>query len=265
MLQDRGLLSIEQPITKFISGAPADYRNITISHLLNHTAGVPNYTDIPGFWAQHSARDVTPSEATDYFMSLPLDFAPGERFNYSNSGYLLLGRVIEAVAQCRYGEFLQNEIFRPLEMDDTSYLANAPATKQSASGYVLRAGTFQNAAIMSMTWPHASGALGSSVLDLVKWQIALSSGKLVSRNTLTVMHQPTILNDGSQSSYGFGWMIGDRGGQRYPHHSGSINGFASHMAWFPEGDVTVAVLSNLVSFPATNLGDKLAHAAFLVD
>src|ERR1019366_2229763 len=125
--------------------------------------------------------------------------------------------------QCRDGEFLQNEIFRPLKRDDTSYLAKAPATKQSESGYVLRAGTFQNAAIMSMTWPHASGALGSSVLDLVKWQIALSSGKLVSRNTLTVMHQPTILNDGSQSSYGFGWMIGDRGGQRYPHHSRSIN------------------------------------------
>jgi CubicO group peptidase (beta-lactamase class C family) len=260
MLAEQGRLSIDAPVTEFIANLGANYGAISLRHLLTHTAGIPNYTDISGYWAEHSMRAVTPEEISAYFMSLPLEFAPGQRFQYSNSGYILLGRVIESVTGRSYAEFLRASIFRPLEMKDSLYFDGARVITHRASGYVTENGSFRNAPFLSMTWPYASGGIGSTVVDLIKWQTSLCAGDVIKRESLQTMHMPTTLQDGTECLYGMGWMIGTHKEGRVLHHSGSIRGFASHMAWFAEHDLTIVVLSNLQSFPAEQLGAKVANA-----
>lgn len=261
MLEERGCLSLDESAKRFLVDAPSSYTSITLRQLLTHTAGVPNYTDIPGFWAGHSMCDVTPEEASAYFMALPLEFQPGEHFKYSNSGYVLLSRIIEGVSGKSYREFLLEQVLRPLGMDDTYYNDGAIQVQRQATGYVRTNTGFGNAPFMSMTWPLGSGGLASSAIDLIKWQSALSAGKIVNSETLHLLHRAATPNDGSRSSYGMGWMIGiHRRDRTCVHHSGSIRGFASHMAWFPADDVTIVVLSNLQSFPAVQFGERVAEA-----
>jgi CubicO group peptidase (beta-lactamase class C family) len=260
MLAEQGRLSIDAPVTEFIANLEENYEAISLRHLLTHTAGIPNYTDISGYWTEHSRRDATPEEISDYFMSVPLEFSPGQRFQYSNSGYILLGRVIEAATGQPYAEFLRDNIFRPQGMNDSVYLDAAPIITHRASGYARTNEGFRNAPFLSMTWPYAAGGIGSSVVDLIKWQNALSAGGVIRRETLDLMHIPTTLRDGTQCSYGMGWMIDMHEGGRVLHHSGLVRGFSSHMAWFAEQDLTIVVLSNLQSFPAEQLGGKLANA-----
>jgi CubicO group peptidase (beta-lactamase class C family) len=262
MLVERGLLSLDASAKTFLADMPASYNAITLRQLLTHTAGIPNYTDIPGFWAEHSVRAVTPKEASAYFMSRPPEFQPGEHFRYSNSGYVLLGRIVEAVTGRSYGEFLLENILRPLRMDDTYYIDGATEDQRGAIGYVKTDVGYRNAPFMSMTWPLGSGGLASSAIDLAKWQSALKTGQVIKIDALHSMHRQTILNDGSSVLYGIGWMIGTEGERPFLHHSGSIRGFASHMAWYPDEDTTIIVLSNVQSFPAVQFGAKITQEIF---
>ena len=236
-------------------------RLITVRHLLNHTSGIKSYTGLPNFFPQLSRNDLSLSQLIDVFKDLPPDFEPGERFLYNNSGYVLLGAVIEAASGKTYEDFLRETFFAPLGMARTSYLHDEPIVKQRASGYALAPGGLINAPPLSMSLPHAAGALGSTVHDLLAWDAALHGGQVLSPDSYAAMITPGRLNDGSAMTYGFG--LGRSGYRERPTlgHGGGINGFLSYLGHFPDDELTVAVLSNSSAFAVDQASFGLARRA----
>jgi len=256
MLCEDGRLSVDDPIGKFLPDISPTLASISLRQLLSHTSGIANYTDLPEY-VPNSRNVVTPKEISALFENLPLDFEPGSAYRYSNSGYLLLGRILETVTEQSYENYLRDHIFRPLGMHQTSYLNVAPIVYGRASGYSTNSDGIFNASFLSMTWPHAAGALGSSVTDLALWHAALRDNRLISQQTLSMMHTPAILLDGSSCGYGFGWMVGSFNEHRFVHHAGGINGFSSYMAWFPDDDIAIILLSNLGGFPILKVAETI--------
>ena len=169
-----GKLSIDDPLKRHLPDYPVGERRITLRHLLNHTSGIKSYTAMPVF-AEILARDLPLAEIIARFKDAPADFAPGERYLYNNSGYLLLGAIVEAASGQSYEAHLAETFFKPLELTRTSYLHNDPIVTKRASGYSLGP-TLRNAPPISMTLPHAAGALGATAEDLLAWEQALRGG-----------------------------------------------------------------------------------------
>jgi len=258
MLRERGLLSLDDTVERFAPQFPPRGRRVTIRHLLNHTSGIRTYN----YFEQDSRRARTTLPALlDVIAALPFDFEPGERYVYNNSGYVLLGGVIEAVSGLKYRDFLRQEIFEPLGMRRTGYLFDEQVVSRRASGYQLVQGEFRNARFRSATWAHAAGALGSTVGDLALWDRAIRGHRLISAESLAEMLAPTPLNDGGAYPYGFGWGVADYRGRRVYHHAGGGGGFAAHMLHFRDEDLTTILLSNLHLFPFDRVTRAAATAA----
>lgn len=247
LLAERGELALTDPIESFLPDYPTQGHTITLHHLLTHTSGVHSYTAIPGYMADGRIRaDLTTDELVDVFDDLPMDFAPGEQWSYSNSGYVLLGAVIEAVTEVPYCAFLQREIFAPLDLANT-HCGEDDLVPGRAEGYTERDGEWGHAAWLSMTQPHAAGALLSTVDDLARWNAALFDGELLAPESTTMMIEPVELNDGETSSYGYGLGVGTWLDEPLISHGGGIFGFATDALWLPESKVYVAVLANFDS------------------
>jgi CubicO group peptidase (beta-lactamase class C family) len=239
LLQERGRLSVEDPVCKHVEPCPAAWQPVKIHHLLSHTAGIPNFTSFPDY-LQTMGQPSPPAATIARFRDRPLDFKPGEDHKYSNSGYVLLGHVIERVAGQPYGAFLRENIFKPLKMENTGYDdASAPAGPR-AKGYETGPnGAPAPAAHIDMTIPHAAGALYSTVEDLHLWDQALNSDKVLKKASLDAMFKP--VHDG----YAYGWRVDRQGARTQQGHGGGINGFTSYIARYPEDGVAVVVLANL--------------------
>jgi D-alanyl-D-alanine carboxypeptidase len=243
LLQARGKLDVGDRITKYLRRYPTRGRAITIDHLLRHTSGIQSYTDMPSFWA--NSQTYTPlRERIDFFKDQPMQFAPGERFAYNNSGYVLLGAIIERVSGLDYATFMRREIFDKLGMRDTRYDSPESLVARRVMGYQMRDGVLGNADYLSMEWPYSAGALLSTVDDLARWDAALYTGKLLSQRVLQQAWTPSRLNDGEVVHYGMGWALGLHAGLTCIEHSGGINGFQSFAIRIPERRVFVAVLAN---------------------
>jgi CubicO group peptidase (beta-lactamase class C family) len=260
LLVEEGRLGLDDAIQSVLTDYPTQERRVTIRHLLNHTSGIKNFTNLPSFPAL-ARTDMTLAEVIGLFKDLPADFGSGERYAYSNSGYVLLGAVIEALSGMAYRTFLLERFFRPLGMRQTRYLYDEPIVAKRASGYAVGAKGVENARTMSMMIPHAAGALGSTVVDLVTWERALRSGQAVSAGSYAAMIEPARLNDGSLSEYGLGLMSLKFRDRAATTHAGGINGFVTMMTHFQEDDLTVVVLSNLSSFPVERAHLALARRA----
>jgi len=183
ILQERGKLRVSDPVCKYLTDCPTAWQPLTIRHLLTHTSGIPNYTNFPDF----ARTAVLPTSAADMVGMLrdkPLEFPPGEKFAYSNSGYYVLGMIIERASGQTYADFLQANIFTPLAMNQTGYDKPATILKNRAAGYARQAGETVNAAYMDMTIPFAAGALYSTTEDLLRWDRALYTTTLVSQKSL---------------------------------------------------------------------------------
>jgi CubicO group peptidase (beta-lactamase class C family) len=255
ILQERGKLKVEDKINKYVPDAPKAWDEITIRHLLTHTSGIPNYTSYPEFLKTLPVR-VTLKELIGKFRDKPLDFKPGEKYKYSNSGYVVLGQVIETAAGQSYASFLNEAIFAPLGMKDTGYDSAEPIIKHRAAGYTRRLGILlSNCDYVDMSIPHAAGALYSTVEDLLKWDQALYTEKLVPRKSLEAMFAP--VND----NYGYGWLIDKKQGRTRYSHGGGIMGFATMIERYPEPKLLVVALSNLENSPVGAIGDDLAAIA----
>jgi CubicO group peptidase (beta-lactamase class C family) len=259
MLAERGLVSIDEPIERYLADWPSRDRRITVRHLLNHTSGV---------WRHDSElveRTLRPNPPVEEVLKLifakPFEFAPGERYSYNNSGYLLLGAIIGAVSGRTYEAFLREEIFEPLGMTRTGILRHEVVTPLRARGYVRGRKRFHNARLDAMNWSHAAGALGSTLDDLARWDQAIRTHRLVSAQTLEVMLADTPLADGSRFPYGFGWGTANYRGDRVYHHTGGISGFACQMLHFRDEDLTTIVLSNLYLFPFDKVTRAMMRAA----
>ena len=239
LLEERGKLKIGERVKMYLPDAPMSWDRITVQNLLTHTSGIPNFTDMADYGTvKLSSR--TASAAVAAVRDRPLDFGPGEQYRYSNSGYVVLGDIIERVSGQTYEAFVTENIFKPLGMNDSGYDSNSAIIKRRASGYTrLPTGRVVNATYIHMSIPHAAGALYSTTHDLLKWEQALFAGKIISKASLERMTTP-FKND-----YGFGLGSRVAGGRRVIAHSGGIDGFNTMMAYYPETRTVVIVLSNV--------------------
>lgn len=253
-LEVQGRLKVTDPVSAFFPDYPGGDR-ITIHHLLTHTSGIPNLTEFPDYAATMS-RPTTVLETVSRFKDRPLDFPPGERFSYSNSGYILLGAIIEKVTGRSYEEHLREDILRRLGLNDTGYDHAAPVLPGRASGYEFADDVKVNAPYIDMSVPQAAGALYSTVDDLYKWDRALAAETLAPRAVLERMFTP--FKDG----YAYGWSIGSFAGRRNIRHGGGINGFTTDISRFPDDDACIIVLNNFSTGFIPEISDALAGILF---
>jgi CubicO group peptidase (beta-lactamase class C family) len=255
ILQQQGKLRVEATIKTYLPHAPPAWDEITVHHLLTHTSGIQDYTGLPDY--ERTVREpTTPDSLIARFRDQPLEFKPGEGFGYSNSGYAVLGRIIERVSGQSYAQFLQDQVFEPLEMNDSGYDDARSVLKDRAAGYVEQAAGMENARFIDMTIPYAAGGLYSTVDDLLKWDGALASSRLLSPESKKAMFTPV------RELFGYGWRIARVFDRPMVAHPGSVNGFASHIRRFPEDGVVVIVLSNVAGTRVVELGHELAAVVF---
>ena len=254
LLAERGKLSLEDPVRKYLTDAPSTWDAITIFHLLTHTSGIFNYTALPDF-AATMPLPLTPPQIIAKVRDRPLDFEPGSKMSYSNSGYIVLGLIIEKVSGDGYGSFVQKNLFDPIGMKDSGYDSSTTIIARRAAGYRRGANGLVNAEYLDMSLPYAAGALYSTTEDLLRWEQALFGGKVLKPASLEKMTTP-FKND-----YALGVSVRQKDGRRIVEHNGGINGFNTFLAFYPESHVTVAVLGNLNGETPETMGAALGTLA----
>ena len=258
-LAEQGKLRLDGKITDYLEDYPKTTGDkITISHLLSHTSGIPGYTELPDFGKDLSRNPFTPKEFIKVFCDLPLQFEPGTKFTYSNSGYFLLGVIIEKLTSKPYVQVVEENIFKPLGMKSSGYDMPGPIITKRAAGYQKRGNGFVNAAYLDMTVPYAAGSLYSTVEDLYLWDQALYADKILSEKSKAMMFEPRISAGGMGSSslqYAYGWIVGkQRVGSSQDSvymitHGGGINGFSSVIVRVPASRTLVVLLNNTGGAP----------------
>ena len=249
LLADEGKLALDDDITKHLPDYPTKGKRITIEHLLTHTSGIASYTSKQDY-VSRMAQDVTVTQMIDTFKNDPLDFEPGSQYRYNNSGYFLLGAIIEKISGQTYAAFLEQRIFAPLGMRDTWYEGVGTSRAPMAAGHSRNASGFGAAQALSMSQPYAAGSLVSTVDDLARWDAAISAGKLLKPASWQRAFTSYRLSDGKATDYGYGWDVEKVQGETAIGHGGGINGFSTHALRFPDQKVFVAVLTNSDSGPA---------------
>ncbi|KUJ60437.1 serine hydrolase [Flavobacteriaceae bacterium CRH] len=248
-LAEEGKIKLDVPITTYLPNYPkATGDKITIHNLLTHTSGIPNYTSFPNFFKDVSRNPYTPEEFVKTFENLPLDFTPGEKYSYSNSGYFLLGYIIEKISGKSYEQFLQETILTPLKMSDTGFDHSDVILKNRAAGYEKRGKKITNASYIDMSLPYAAGSLYSTVQDLYLWDQALYTTKLLSATSMELLFKPYITTGGNDF-YGYGWSIeevanGNKDKLKIIQHGGGINGFNTIISRIPADKNLVVLLNN---------------------
>ncbi|HZS08833.1 MAG TPA: serine hydrolase domain-containing protein [Blastocatellia bacterium] len=258
MLVEDGKISLDDKLTKILDGLPAAWDGVTVRHLLNHTSGIRSYTSVPDFF-KTARKDYKKEEIIKLVTDAPMEFAPGEKWNYNNTGYFLLGMIIEKVSGKEYGAFLSERIFQPLGMTSTRVNDLTEVIKNRAQGYTWNNGRLRNGEYLSPTQPFSAGALVSTVLDLAKWDAALYTEKLLRRASLDQMWTPTKLNDGKTQDYGFGWGVDVYRTRKRLSHGGGIQGFSTFITRFVDDKLTVIVLVNQEGGAAAALANGIAE------
>lgn len=254
LLAERGKLHLEDPVSKYLDNPPAAWNGITVLHLLTHTSGIVSITDLPGEQASLT-RGGTSAEVVERFRNQPLLFPPGTQARYSNSGYILLGMVVEKASGEPYATFLQKNIFDPLGMRDTGIDNDADILQRRASGYRTEGGTLRHADFIDMRIPFAAGDLYSTTRDLERWQGALFGGKLLQPESLRRMITP------GNDDFGLGVMVKQDQGELMVSHTGGIQGFVADLRYYPEKRLSVIVLSNTESKDTLELSEQLSRQA----
>ena len=257
-LADAGRLRLDDPVSTQVPDFKSASGQITLHQLLTHTSGLYNYSVLIG---DRNRLNLSAEEVVALFENEPLDFAPGQGWNYTNSGYFLLGLVIEHASGTGYPRYIEQELARPHGLNKTVYCDNTRLIENRARGYRRGPDGFHNARPIEMNAPFAAGALCSTVVDLVKWNRALFAGEVIPPRRVRQMVSPVVVNGGPQT-YGYGLMIDELNGRRRIHHGGGINGFTAHLAYYPDQDVTVVALTNTGGVPIVEIGAELANAGF---
>lgn len=250
LLQEKGKLSVQDNACKYIDNCPDAWKPITIHQLLTHTAGLFNITTLPD-WPVKKKEDLSTVQVVDLVRQMPLRFAPGSDFEYSNTGYIVLGLIIEKASGKPYAEFMKANIFDPLKLADTGYDDGKQAGKNFASGYSKRGSDSVPADVINMKAPFSAGALYSTVGDLYRWSEALNSTNLLSQKSLDAMFKPEKRN------YAYGWGVGPVNGRLAQSHTGGIDGFSSYIIRVPADNAVVVVLLNNTAGMANVAGNDL--------
>jgi CubicO group peptidase (beta-lactamase class C family) len=257
MLVEEGKIGLEDPLSKYFPDAPAFWQQVTIRELLSHTAG---FTDYPKDFDMR--KDYTEAEALKMVESIPPAFPPGTSWSYSNLGYLTLGILIHKVTGLFYGDFLEERIFRPLDMRTTRIISEADIVPNRAAGYRLVKGELKNQEWVSPTVnTTADGSLYFSIIDLAKWDAALYTQKLLQRSSLNEMWTVATLKNGKPNSgeYGFGWFVETKQGHPVVEHEGAWQGFETVISRYLDDKLTVVVLTNLDEAKPTTFADRVAE------
>jgi CubicO group peptidase (beta-lactamase class C family) len=259
LLAEQGKLALSDPITRFLPEYPVQGHVVTVEHLLTHTSGIRNYTEIPE-WAASLRRDVSVSELIGFFKDQPFDFAPGLRWKYDNSGYVLLGAIIEKVSGQPYAEFMRVNLFDPLGMTHTRYDDSQALVPGRVAGYMRDNKGWRNADYLSMSHPYAAGALLSTVDDLGRWNAAMENGSLLKPESWRRATDSARLPDGTRTRYGMGWIEGRVGPVATVEHGGGVLGFNAYVLRAPAQHLYIAVLANASppAAPPQDVAVKLA-------
>lgn len=244
-LRDAGLLGLEDEITQWLPELGTGGRTVTLRRLLGHTSGINNFSDAPQFEINYFRPGYGRDSAVDLIELEPFRFSPGEAQAYSNSGFWLLGLVVEKASGMSLEDYLQENIFEPLGMTRSMYCDTSANVPRRAHGYLMRGGTVIRAPMVSYTWVFAPGAVCSTAGDLLTWLQALHGGRVLSAESYEAMTTPSTLQDGTELQYGMGIKVGeDVRGLRYIGHGGSAPGFRSEATWYPDAEMAVVVLTN---------------------
>ena len=254
MLVEEGKIRLDDPITKYLPGSPAAWNAVTVRHLLTHTGGMTDYPDDFDF-----RRDYTEDELLQRAATIPLAFKPGDKWSYSNLGYLVLGVLIHKVSGKFYGDLLEERVFGPLGMTTAMVINEAAIVPNRAAGYLLENGVIRNqewvAPSLNTT---ADGALYLTALDMAKWDAGLYGERLLPRASLEQMWTPVRLNNGQVQDYGFGWRVGRIRNHRLIEHGGAWQGFTSFIARYVDQRLTVIVFTNLAGAQPGRIAHRVA-------
>jgi CubicO group peptidase (beta-lactamase class C family) len=261
ILQERGKLKVLDSVCKYVPECPPAWAEVTLHHLLTHTSGIPELLSFPDF-QKTMALPSPVARTVERFKTKPLEFKPGEKFKYSNSGYVLLGHIIERVTGQTYEAFLKENIFEPLKMFNTGNDRNDMILKNRAAGYIKRNDAILNAPYIDMSIPTGGGSLYSTVEDLFLWDQALYAEKLIAKDSYEAMfksYATAAWGDGAA----YGWFLGKgKSNNRYMGFVGGINGFAAQIMRYPGQKVLLVVLSNFSFAPVTDIEHELASIVF---
>jgi D-alanyl-D-alanine carboxypeptidase len=264
-LEAAGKLGLDDDISRYLPNFPLQGHRVTIRNLLNHTSGIHSYTSKPE-WQPHWKDDLTPDSIVGFIARDTFDFAPGTAFRYNNTGYVLLGMIIERVSGHSYADYLESEFFKPLGLTRTHYCALHPTDPNVAKGYSGKNGEFVPAAYLSLTHPFAAGAICSTARDIAIWESAFHQGRVLSPSAYARMTTATTLSTGKPVNYGFGLSlitmdVAKLGSYKTFGHSGGINGFLSQQIYVPSDSLAVVVLTNSDVRPPDGLAVDIVQAA----
>lgn len=259
MLEEQGKLDVKQTVSKYIPDYPSG-DSITLHHLLTHTSGIKDFTKMKTL-RDIAQKEMTPKMLVDFFKNESVDFKPGEKFDYNNSGYVLLGYILEIVSGETYEDFIQKHIFDKVGMKNSRYATDRQIINKRAYGYQKKESGYVNKTIINFSVPFASGALMSSLSDMLKWQNALNQNILLKSENSQKAFSKYKLISGEEFTYGYGWHIKDLKGKQSREHGGSIFGFKTMGVYIPSEDIYVLGLSNCDCNSPTQLVRDIAELA----
>jgi CubicO group peptidase (beta-lactamase class C family) len=260
-LNEQGKIGLDDPVTKYLPDFDTQGHTVTIRQMLNHTSGIPNYTAQKGFAEKAARLDMSEQGVIELIAGVPFDFEPGTKWAYSNTNFFLLGMIVEKLSGQSYADFMRDRFFKPLGLTHIRFDDLRAIVPERARGYTFDPSVrmLTNATFVSTSWAGGAGGLLSTAGDLVRWQIALTGGRAISRVSFQQMIGSAV-QTGPNSSYGFGLGIDRFAGQPRISHGGGINGFNSNLAWLPEAGLSVAVISNVIGLPSDLVAARIETA-----
>lgn len=260
-LMEQGKIRLQDPIGNYITELPAATQSITIENLLTHTSGIKDYLQIDYQQPFMERKDFSPKEVIDLFKTVPLEFEAGTKYKYSNSGYFLLGYIIEKVSGKSYASYINDHLLRPLALEQTYFDQGNRLIFNRADGYRKEGKEFKNADYWSMSIAYSAGELLSNTHDLFKWHQGLYTYKILKKESLDKAFTPFVLKDGTKVNYGYGFSIMDVNGIKSIGHGGSITGFVTNEMYYPQEDTFVCVLMNFENGEVEDLSLEVAALA----
>jgi len=257
LLMEDGKLALTDPVRKFFPDAPDTWKRITVRHLLTHTSGLPDYTA----GMVDYRRDYSEDDLLKFAYGLKLEFEPGSRWNYSNTGYIVLGFLIRKASGKFYGDVLAERVFAPIGMKTARIISEEDIVPHRADGYRLVRNELKHQAwVAPKLNTTADGSLYLSLNDMIAWDAALRAQQILKPESWALVFAPVVLNSGKTYPYGFGWGVASFAGRRAQRHGGSWQGFQTHIARFPDEDLTIIVLANLAQSSPERISNAVAAA-----